>query len=350
VGAASWNDHPNQRSTCRSPEAAVAKRASIRYTSGVSRCWPAVLLTSLVITSPAPASDRAHPVTPIVFRTFQAETCVDAAALGRTVSRLRGESQGLDAFEVNFSKKDGAWRAELVPRDDPTRVRVLEDESPSCHALGEAVAFTLVMLLTDEARAKEAPAREPQTSLPPEEARAIPPHPPMRRARLWIGAGAGASFGIVSSVAPIATAAAALDVRQYGALVRFTYTPAQRFELSPGTVEVEAYQVGALGCFGDGARRALRYWACLGAEAGVAHAQSNGYPMEGEAARPYGAGLAELRGILPLGSTFGISASGTLSVPWVRQSFSITGIGSAYVPPLMGGRIELQLMATLPEF
>lgn len=303
-------------------------------------CWPAHGLGS--------STDLHHPK---VVHLGSEIGCPEADALAQVVRQIRGTAAGLEAYTVVFVHEGNSWRADLHPTATPSQRRTLEDSSSDCAALGRAVALTLALFLDEAGAAEQQEA--PLKSAVPEQSSAAEPKPPLQqleedgpRGQAWLGGGAGMLFGVIAPASPAFTGELSLEWELPLVLTRLSWAPPQRFELGSGSVSVSAYLATVLGCANSKVARASGA-VCAGFDTGLLSGRGNGYDEEDIAWRPYLAGALELRLGLTLGAGLRAVLSGGVTVPFARESFSIEGVGSAYIPPGAGARCLLGVTGQL---
>lgn len=305
--------------------------------------------------------------------------CPEAPALS---SRIRtftprapaaaSPSAGSDeTIRVEFGRRGSRLSATIHTTGEKRGTRVLDDEGPSCAALAEATALAIAILVDPEAAAAIArddspgaaapPKPEPPPPPPVEPARdapplspALEPNEPKRVGRGWglaIHGGAGVVSGLNASIAPlllIGVEIRPIDLVSVEASMLFA--PARGHDLDRGAVDVSLLGGEALGCAWPVSRAgplAIDAGACVGAAVASVRGEGRGYDADRSASRPWGALDAHLaiRGTLlgPIGC--GLRAG--VVVPFHRESFGISGIGTAYEMAAVGGASLLVVTAKI---
>ncbi len=217
---------------------------------------------------------------------------------------------------------------------------MLQDRSPACAPLAEAVALTIAILADDVAR-----HAEPAPAAPPSVAALAPSHkvtPEGEEApaglKLWVGAGGGATAAWISPLAPALGFSLAVDSVKLRYGVRLMMTTEQKFELYPGSVVVQAWLATAFSClrltkgdFGSGL--------CVTADGGLLRASAEGFEQGKPSSRAYGAGGLEAQPSWNVSEGYRISMALGAQLPLKRESFSVRGRGVAYIPPQLNWRI-----------
>ncbi|WP_437653992.1 hypothetical protein [Sorangium sp. So ce1182] len=300
-----------------------------------------------------------------------AEGCPDAARLIERVEQLRGrpETGASGAYHVGFTRGADGFRASIRSGGG---ARVLRDRGPSCAALEQATAVTLVLLLDSDARAssppepdagaRDEPARAPGApALSPGAPAEVPPAPPgptgggggaqedegaapspeRGATRLTLAAGAAGLFGVVRPFAPALSAELGVGGARFRATLGALWLVPQTLEHGPGELR-EALLGGAVRtCFAAAGSEALRFEVCSGLHAGRLKVVASGYTRNDVAetawlAVPLEVSLASLAG--PLGFDVGAAAL----VPLRRNDFSVDGVGVAYRSPPVGALVSLR--------
>lgn len=276
-----------------------------------------------------------------VRRDESAEDCPDSSWFRGRLAEQRGETQQRGDFTVSLSRKGDTFRATIQRWQDGERIaaeRVLADRSTSCAPIAEAVAVTLAILAEDfareQARAPEPPPA-PKVVSPPAQPAPVPPPP--SSIRLWVGAGAGAYGAFISPAAPAFALGIALDSRSLRQGLRGSFTMPQRFELGPGRVVVQAWLITMLSCVRL-ARGTAGLALCAAFDAGQLRGTSEGFTDTSPGMRSYEALGLELQPSWNFAERGRISAVLGGLLPFTRESFSVTGLGAAYVPPAVGWR------------
>jgi hypothetical protein len=282
-----------------------------------------------------------------VRRDESAAECPDSSWFQARLQEQRGEAQQSGDFTVSLSRKGDTFRATIQRWQEGERVaaeRVLADRSATCAPLAEAVAVTLAILAEDFAR-EQARAPEPPPPPPPEIVTAeaapapapAPAPPPPPAIRLWGGVGAGGFGAFISPLAPAFALGATLDSRSLRQGLRGSFTLPQRFELGPGRVVVQAWLITMLSCVRL-ARGTAGLALCAAFDAGQLSGTSEGFADTSPGMRSYEALGLELQPSWNFAERGRISAVLGGLLPFTRESFSVTGLGAAYVPPAVGWR------------
>ncbi|WP_437756763.1 hypothetical protein [Sorangium sp. So ce1389] len=303
-----------------------------------------------------------------------AEGCPDAARLIQRVELLRGrpETGASGAYHVDFTRGAEGFRASIHRGGG---ARVLRDGGPSCAAIEQATAVTLVLLLDSDARAssppepdagaRDAPSQAPGAPAPsPGAPAAVPPAPPAppgsakggggaqedeREApspergatRLTLAAGAAGLFGVVRPFAPALSAELGVGGARFRATLGALWLVPQTLEHGPGELRETLLGGAVRTCFAAAGSEALRFEVCSGLHAGRLKVVASGYTRNDVAetawlAVPLELSLASLAG--PLGFDVGVAAL----VPLRRNDFSVDGVGVAYRSLPVGALVSLR--------
>lgn len=245
-------------------------------------------------------------------------------------------------YSIDLSRTEQRWRARIVrlaADGSALAERVLEDSGPSCEPLAEASALTVAILADSTASTVQlAPPPEPK----PEPPRPAPVAAPARGApalRGFAGAGAGLSSGMIAPLAPLFGVGLGLDTRYLSPGFRLMMTTKQHFDLGPGRVAVQAWVASASVCVHPALSR-LSPALCATADAGVLQGSAEGFDEARPSSRPHEAFGLEARGTW-YADGYRLSASLGGALPMSRESFSVAGLGTAYVPPALSFQAQL---------
>jgi hypothetical protein len=324
-----------------------------------------------------------------VSREPAARECPDATALAqKTRDRVGRPALDVDrpegaplALEVEFTKIGPAFRAVLKAQGRVSGVRTIEDSSPSCGALADAVALALALLVgeeqanlpspnpvtpeisaplvsTPDARPREPPAGpaplataappRPESRAPGGDEPALPrnfmrPTAPPSEApsgiSLAVGLGLGAASGIVSAASVLPVLSLGLlpksspwSLEAEGLLIPSTVLPFT----GGGSVHVSFEGARVLGCFALlGDLGSARLSACLGGTGGRIQADGEGLVVQRSVVRPWFAGSAGVlaRGALISGLGWFGRAGAEIAID--SESFSLDNMtqAPAYAQP-----------------
>lgn len=273
-----------------------------------------------------------------------AAACPDVAWFRERVRAHAGERGQAGDFAVALGRRGELWQAKisrLAQGGDARLERTLQDRSPSCGPLADAVAITLAILADDvaERASPEAPAPAPP---PPRLAPSAPPPLPTRdpRPRVWVGAGGGAAFSWISPVAPVLGFGLAVETTHTRHGVRLMLTTEQKFELVPGRVVVQAWLGTAFSCAQLSGKR-FGAALCATFDASMLRASAEGFDDGKPSSRAYEALGLEAQPSWYITDWYRLSAVLGGLAPFTRESFSVTGRGVAYVPPSLNWRVLL---------
>jgi hypothetical protein len=332
-----------------------------------------------------------------VHRTDDTSDCPDAAALaGRVARHMKrpaldprdaASQGGAASLDVQIYRSEKGFTA-VVQSGEKTRQ--LTDEGSTCAGLADALAITLAILLdTEPPPPSPAPSPEPAAPptpaprptrrepiapdrLPPDPAASEaadaspepPPDPPKPPPRLYAGLAVASSVGLLQ--APLG-----LGIEGYvgvGAGRVFSFEggflalPA-RTSLYPGRVKgtdgtttplVEVSLAAGLlrACAGPPAfAGGGRLSGCFGPVLGAIHGAGLGFPSDKTVTVPWFAAEAGALYVQPLVGRLALAARGSLFVPLVRQSFTVTDVDQgnpvAFSPAPVGGALDAELRLTI---
>ena len=308
----------------------------------------AIFVSKLAIAqAPAPpVAESEPPLSVVVERDDLAVSCPDLPWFIEQIASHAGNAGHAGHFKVTLTKRGEAWQAKIQRweqnRSSLEAPRVLQDRSPACQPLAEAVALTIAILAEDSAqRAEPPPARPPDDSAqkPAAVASATTPQGDNRkRAKMWVGAGGGAAMSWISPIAPVLGFSLGLDASSLRAGVRLMITTEQKFELAPGRVVVQAWLATVFSCL----QRSQGHFGaalCATADAGILRASAEGFEQGKPSTRNYeGVGL-EAQPSWYISDSYRISVALGALLPISRESFSVTGKGVAYIPPQLNWRV-----------
>jgi hypothetical protein len=283
-----------------------------------------------------------------VERDPSAASCPDLPWFQAEITRhLHGAGASGD-FAIELSRPAGYWQAviHIQPHAEgaATTTRALNDRSASCGPLSQAAAITIAILAEDHAQEPRAQPPSPVPAAPPapEQATRAPASP--RRAdralSLWIGGGGGLTIGWIAPTAPALGFSAALESPHWRSALRLMLTTEQTFDIDPGRVIVQGWLMTLLTC-ARAARGQVSGALCAALDAAVLRAGGQGYAEATPATRGYGAVGLELQPSWTIASRYRISAALGGLLPFTQESFSVSGVGVAYIPPPLNWRALL---------
>jgi hypothetical protein len=299
------------------------------------------LALSLVVVAPLARADAALVVT----RDDGAAGCPDADEMrAQALAAAPSAPPPTHAYRVSFARS-GASRVADVVDDTTARARHLEDMGPGCGPLAQAVAQVLATMWSSE-RDEASPPPAPVISSPPPE-EVVPPAPPRSgRPRFLGGAGPALAVGLVRPAAPALSGRGGIELAHASFGLGALWIPSQRIAVSPGAIDVGLLAGSAWGCGFLGSDTHLGL--CAEILAGALHAGGIGYIVNVQHGRPWFAIEPELFVDHSLLSWIrGRLAVGAL-VPLHAETFSVTGVGSAYATPAVGGLASLVLEIVTP--
>lgn len=277
-------------------------------------------------------------------RDEQASVCPDADWFRARVASHAGPAGQAGTFKITLRRRGEVWQGKIQrwgsSSDEPAAERVLSDRSTACAPIAEAVAVTVAILADDFAQHPEPPAPLPSEAEVVELAPSAPRSSEPSDTKVWVGAGGGATLSFIAPLAPLLGFGLGLDTTHLRQGLRLMLTTEQKFELSPGSVVVQAWLLTVLSCwrFQEGPFGAA---VCGNLDGSMLRASAEGFAGGKSTTRPYGAAGLELQPSWFIGGRYRISAAAGALVPFTRESFSVTGKGVAYVPPAVSWRVLL---------
>ena len=119
-----------------------------------SHCWSASWRCAQTPAATAPDSEPSFSV--VVERDDLAGSCPDLPWFTARIASHAGKAGHAGHFEITLAKRGDAWQARIQrweqSRTSPAAERVLQDRSPACGPLAEAVALTIAILADDYAK------------------------------------------------------------------------------------------------------------------------------------------------------------------------------------------------------
>jgi hypothetical protein len=245
---------------------------------------------------------------------------------------------------VKFSRQGGAFRATI--RMAGGSVRVLEDRAPSCASLEQATALTLALLLDSDAHELTIEEHQPgprksQPAVKPAPSAPFQPPAPREEPQLVFAVGGGALFGVVQTVAPIATADVGLYLKRFHTSLGVLWMPTQQQDLAPGQLRESLVSGVARTCYAPLLPRKLRVETCTGFYAGLLNVEARGYTRNDTLGRAWLAVPVELSlstAAPPMGVELGFSAL----LPLRQSDFAIDNLGTAYASWPLGMLVTLR--------
>jgi len=305
----------------------------------------ALLVSKLATAQVAVAPPAPPPATSFnleLERDDAAVSCPDLPWFSARIASHAGNAGHAGIFRLTLTRRGEAWVARIQRwernRSSPATERLLQDRSPACEPLAEAAALTIAILADDVAQhAAPPPVAPPPSVRPTVTPRSDNGESPRRRARVWVGAGGGATASWISSLAPALGFSVALDTVSFRFGLRAMMTTPQKFELDPGSVVVQAWLASAFSClrltqgnFGSGL--------CATADGGLLRASAQGFERGKPRSRGYEAIGLEAQPSWNVSDGYRISVVLAAMLPFSRESFSVVGRGVAYVPPQLNWR------------
>ncbi len=247
-------------------------------------------------------------------------------------------------YHVSFERSGASYRADVVD-DTAARTRHLEDRGPGCGPLGQAVAEVLATMWSSE-RDDESPG-PPMVVIP-----APPSEVPVsvsgrpRNLRWVLGAGPALAAAIVRAAAPALVGSGAVEFEHAVLGLGVLWIPAQRIDVAPGSIDVQLLAGSAWGCafLGGDAHLGL----CAKMFAGALRGAASGYSADTQRGRPWFAIEPELYADHGLFWWVRARVAAGAIVPLHAETFSVTGAGSAYATPAVGGIASLSLEIATP--
>jgi hypothetical protein len=117
-------------------------------------------------------------------------------------------------------------------------------------------------------------------------------------------------------------------------------TPAQKFELDPGRIVVQAWLATVFSCTHLSQGR-VGAALCAVLDGGMLRASAEGFADATSTTKLYGAAGLEATPSYRISDGYRLSAAFAALVPFSRESFSVTGRGVAYIPPAVNLRALL---------
>jgi hypothetical protein len=278
-------------------------------------------------------------------RDEQASGCPDLAWFRERIAAHAGESRQAGTFKVVLARRGDTWLAKIqrwdAKRSAPAAERVLSDRGTECQPLAEAAAVTVAILADDFAQHPEPQPVSMRASNPIQRVSAdAAPSRSADASKVWLGVGGGATSSFIAPVAPLLGFALGIDALYWRHGLRVMLTTEREFELPPGSVVVQAWLATMLSCWRfnrDHFGAAL----CANVDAAMLRASAQGYADGRSSTRPYGAAGLELQPSWFISNRYRISAAAGVVAPFTRESFSVTGLGVAYVPAFVSWRVLL---------
>jgi hypothetical protein len=314
--------------------------------------WLTWLVSNLAIAQTPASTAPAHepPFSVAVERDDLAVSCPDLPWFTTRIASHAGKAGHAGNFEITLTKRGDAWHARIQrweqSRSLPAAERVLQDRSPACGPLAEAVALTIAILADDYAKGTEPQAVQDSAAdsgdKPPLPSTPATPTAQSKKSgpKVWVGAGGGAAMSWISPIAPVLGFSVALDSVNLRQGLRLMLTPQQNFELDPGRIVVQAWLATVFSCL-QLTQAHLGAALCATADVSLLRASAKGFDDAKSSTRIYEAVGLEAQPSWYLSDNVRLSAALAALLPVTRESFSVTGRGTAYVPPELNWRILL---------
>lgn len=264
-----------------------------------------------------------------VRRGMGAESCGETRELAAAIERVLGRRVfGGDAtlsVDVAYSRGEAGYHAAITLRGDKTGTRALDDASPTCDALREAVAVTVSLLI-------DKPAERPVGTSPPTDG--------------FVEVGGALDLGFLPRLAPELRLGLGLRfLDRFRAAIGAGLSPSESVALPPGTVRV-GLTYGWLRLCGEptdphgGMGLLICARGTLGSMAGTG---SSDYVEHGTARRLWSTvGLGgEVRQNVTGTAFVSLRLFGDASLR--RQSFYVADVGTAWTAPRVAADGEISL-------
>jgi hypothetical protein len=265
-------------------------------------------------------------------RAADAVECADAATIAERVEPIANRSAGAPPLEIRvFVRREGPDPvAEITVRGAKQGTRALRGTGPSCDDLEKSLVAALALMLDDTADSPVAPKRP---SAKPEPRQNAKPGQPS-----WLSAGGGVAIDLASEPLLLGWLGFDRGTERFGFGLGVFATPNASEEFGPGHVDVRWLGGILHGCAAlAGARSRFHLSACIAAALAALRGEAVGYQSVGTEYRPWYAVGLESMTAGPLGGTgLGWSLSLSVLVPLHAESFSVSGLGTAFETPPVG--------------
>jgi hypothetical protein len=306
-------------------------------------CAAALTSNFAIAQTSAPSVAESEPAFSVVVeRDDTAVSCPDLPWFTEQIASHAGSAGHAGHFKVALSKRGEAWQAR-IQRWEQNRTsleapRVIQDRSPACQPLAEAVALTIAILADDTAQRAEAQPPPKPIDTTPKPPPVTPTGDKPHAAKIWVGAGGGVAMSWISPIAPVLGFSLGVDAFSFRQGLRLMVSTEQKFTLDPGHVFVQAWLATVFSCL----QRSQDHFGaalCATADAGMLRASADGFDQGEPSTRNYeGVGL-EAQPSWYISDSYRISAALGVLLPISRESFSVTGKGVAYIPPQLNWRV-----------
>ena len=296
---------------------------------------------------PASAAPEAPSFSLEIEREDTAVSCPDSDWFETRIASHAGRAGHAGTFRLTLTRRGEVWHARIQRwernKSAIATERNLQDRSSGCAPLAEAAALTIAILADDVAQHTEPVPAEPPVQATP----AAPPQITQKgedsadapsSSRVWVGAGGGLTAAWISPLAPALGFSGSVDSTNLRFGLRAMMTTEQKFDLSPGSVFVQAWLATAFSClrltqgrFGSGL--------CVAADGGMLRASAEGFSRGAPSSRSYQAVGLEAQPSWNVSDGYRISMALGALLPFTKESFSVVGRGVAYVPPQLNWRI-----------
>jgi hypothetical protein len=319
------------------------------------------LAAALALATPARA---ALPLV-VVHRTDDAADCPDATALAAQVAaqmKRPALSPARDAppgrgLDVQIYKSEEGFTAVVQASG---RTRKLSDKGTTCGGLAAALAVSIAVMLDAEPLPPEPepppppPAPEPPKVVTPtpEPARAPPPTDfrpsDVRRFRVALAASPVVTIGILRPFAGGVAADVEIRFGRFSIAAGSLALPGQTIDFAPGTVTLSLTAAALRGCVAPvsvaaaafGEEETLRFALCVDALAGAIRGVGQGYAPDRTSTLPWAAGGASALFTQRIYGPLAWTARVSLVIPFLRQSFFVDNVGTAFQPASVGGALD----------
>jgi hypothetical protein len=278
-----------------------------------------------------------------VERSAGAEPCASREQLEARVASILHRSwparTGDEAIgiEVTFERaRDGAFAAKVSATGPKPGRRLLRDSSPTCDALGEAVAVAIALLLDsaqNESNDREAPTPKPPVAKPERSEAQEPVAPPLavtapRDWSLRAALEAGVGYGLGGEGTALGVGHVGVQLARFRLDVGVVATLPASHDFDGGEVSTSVLFGSLRGCYFVG--RSFKLGPCAHFGVGRLRGGGTGYGETARSSLPWFAAGLGLGAEAELSSRLYVSLGTTLWVPTERHTFSVENVGIAW--------------------
>lgn len=314
----------------------------------------------------------------VVHRTEDTADCPDARGLAdRVAEQMRrpalvplaepvaGADRGLD---VQIYKSSEGYTAVIQAGG---KTRQMSDKGPSCGGLAAALAVSIAVLLDTEplppAPDLPPPPAPPSTPVPLVTAWSPPPAPlppttddrpsDVRRFRVALAVSPVITVGVLRSFAGGVASEIELRFGRFSVAAGVFALPGQTIDFPPGQVTISLVTGLLRGCvapvsiggstLAGGEDESIRFALCVDTMAGAIRGVGQGFSPDRTLSLPWASAGTSALFAQRIWGPLSWGARAWLVIPFLKQSFFVDNLGTAFAPASVGGALDIGLRVSI---